>query len=101
MPPVQVLVMQRILVHHRHLTAAIIHQTQLGNNISLVDDTQIILKYLRSDKYGILIGLSFRIETTLEKQLKEERLKELDTSYYGENTCTPPKNGSFYFQFLQ
>ena len=55
-----------------------------------------IFKYLRSDKYGILIGLSFRIETTLEKQLKEERLKELETSYYGANTCIPPKNGSFY-----
>ena len=54
------------------------------------------IKYIPKDKYGILIWLFSRIETTLEKQLKEERLKELETSYYGANTCIPPKNGSFY-----
>ena len=55
-----------------------------------------LIEYLPIDKYGILIWLFSRIETTLEKQLKEERLKELETSYYGANTCIPPKNGSFY-----
>ena len=55
------------------------------------------IEYLPIDKYGILIWLFSRIETTMEKQLKEERLKELETSYYGANTCIPPKNGSFYF----
>ena len=54
------------------------------------------IEYLPIEKYGILIWLFSRIETTLEKQLKEERLKELETSYYGANTCIPPKNGSFY-----
>ena len=54
------------------------------------------IEYLPIDKYGILIWLFSRIETTLEKQLKEERLKELETSYYGANTCIPPKNGRFY-----
>ena len=54
------------------------------------------IQYLSIDKYSILIWLFSRIETTLEKQLKEERLKELETSYYGANTCIPPKNGSFY-----
>ena len=54
------------------------------------------IEYLPIDKYSIVIWLFSRIETTLEKQLKEERLKELETSYYGANTCIPPKNGSFY-----
>ena len=54
------------------------------------------IEYLPIDKYSIVIWLFSRIETTLEKQLKEERLKELETSYYGANTCVPPKNGSFY-----
>ena len=54
------------------------------------------IEYLPIDKYNILIWLFSRIETTLEKQLKEDRLKELETSYYGANTCIPPKNGSFY-----
>ena len=34
------------------------------------------IEYLPKDKYSILICLFSRIETTLEKQLKEERLKE-------------------------
>ena len=33
----------------------------------------------------------FRIETDMEKQLKTTRQKELQTTYYGENTCLPPK----------
>ena len=32
-----------------------------------------------------------RIETDLEKKLKVKRRKELETTYYGENTCLPPK----------
>ena len=55
-----------------------------------------LIEYLPIDKYSIVIWLFSRIETTLEKQLKEERLKELETSYYGANTCIPPKNASKY-----
>ena len=84
-------------MHLLHLTAAIIHQTQLGNDIRLVNDTQIAYKFYQyTNCENIPIWLFSRIETTLEKQLKEERLKELETSYYGANTCIPPKNGSFY-----
>ena len=32
-----------------------------------------------------------RIETDLEKKLKVKRRKELETTYYGDNTCLPPK----------